>query len=130
MKTKIQSTLKVTKNPLDESKMRLVRSMHVKTYLLNIILNIRMGIREVLKSTDNTSVLSSIRDELTIYVRKFSLSINGCRAGVTPGHASALQKINSVLSLAEEHAFQRTSNINAKEVVGGAWRVEVVPGKM
>jgi hypothetical protein len=89
MKTKIQSTLKVAKNPLNEGKIRLARSMHVKTYLLNTILNIRMGIREVLKSTSNTSVLCSIRDELTIYVRKFSLSINGCRAGVTPGHAGA-----------------------------------------
>jgi hypothetical protein len=36
---------------------------------------------------------------------------------VTSGHASALQKISSVLSLGEEHALRRTSNSNAKEVV-------------
>jgi hypothetical protein len=90
VKTKIQSTLKVAKDPLNESKIRLARSMHVKAYLLNSVLNIRASVREILKSTGNIAVLSSIRNKFTFCVRKFSLSINVCRAGVTPGHASAL----------------------------------------
>jgi hypothetical protein len=90
VKIKIQSTLKVAKDPLNESKIRLARSMHVKAHLLNSVLNIRASVREILKSTGNTAVLSSITNKLTFCVRKFSLSINVCRAGVTPGHASAL----------------------------------------
>jgi hypothetical protein len=107
METKLQCSLKVTEDTLDESKMRLVRSMHVKTYLLVNILNIRSCQCEILKSTNKTLVLSSIRNKLTICVRKLGLSINECQGRVTLSHAGMLKKISGILSLGDEHAFRR-----------------------
>jgi hypothetical protein len=66
VETKIQGTPYVPKNSLDKSKMRHPWSMHMKTDLLNSIGDIWTRQSKILKSTSQVSILSSIRNKITL----------------------------------------------------------------
>jgi hypothetical protein len=97
--TILQSAMDIPKNPLDKSEMRCTRSMHMKTDLMHNIGNVRSGKGEILKCTSQTSILSSVRQELALGVRKLRLSINRSSCRVAVSHASTLKNIHGILAL-------------------------------
>jgi hypothetical protein len=116
LKTEVQCPLEVAKNPLDEVQMRLTRSMHVETCLLNGMCYVRTRQSEVLKSTGKAPILCGVGDEGTIIGREFTTHVNGSRTRVALKHAGTMKKIDDVLALREHHASGRASHRDAEEV--------------
>jgi hypothetical protein len=64
--TKIRGALKISQNALKSSKVRLLGIMHIEANLLNCKSNVRMCKGQVLKSSCQTAVLSSIINRRSI----------------------------------------------------------------
>jgi len=58
--TEIDGAAEVAKDPLESSEVWLPGIMHMETYLLNCIGDVRPGEGEVLKCTDKTPICSGI----------------------------------------------------------------------
>ena len=87
---KIHSATDIAENPLDGSPMNVSRSMHMKTHLLHGILDLLSSQSEVLESTNDRPIESSIRSRRTIRGRKLGLRINRHGGGLAVKHAGAL----------------------------------------
>lgn len=69
LKAKVEGSLHIAKNALDESEMWLLRSVHVKAYLLDYISDVRACRGEVLEGTDQTPIVGWVGDRGTISSR-------------------------------------------------------------
>ena len=94
--------MKVSKNTLDSSEMRLPRIMHMEAYLLNCIGDVWASERQILQSSNKTAVESGILDRLTIR-GEFCLCVNRCIARLSVSHPSTVENVDDVLSLREQH---------------------------
>ena len=103
---KIHSATDIAENPLDRSPVNVSRSMHMKTHLLHGILDLRSSQSEVLESTNDRLIESSIRSRRTIRGRKLGLRINRRSGGLAIKHVGALQELMSVLPLMKEEAIR------------------------
>jgi hypothetical protein len=89
-KTKIQCTLEVSQNSLDQVEMRLTRSMHVEARLLNSMCNVGTRQCQVLKGASKAAVLSRIGNERTIIGGELATSVYGSSTRVAIKHASSV----------------------------------------
>jgi hypothetical protein len=113
----VSSPLKVTNDTLQSSHVWFLGVMHMETDLLNGIGNVRMGERQVLKSTGQTPELSSILNYWTRAGRQLGLKINGCRAGFTTGHTRTVNDIQSISTLLKKKTIRSALYCNAKEMM-------------
>jgi hypothetical protein len=96
---KVESALNITKNPLQGSKMRLTRVVHVKTDLLNSIYNVWASECQVLKSSSKTAKVCSIRHKGPLSCSNLRIGVNWSRARLALRHPGAIQNIQHILSL-------------------------------
>ena len=89
----------------------------MKTHLLHDILDLRLSQGEVLKSTSDRPIESSIRSRRTIRSRKLGLRINRRSGGLAVKHTGALQELVSVLPLMKEEAIWTAHHLDTEEVV-------------
>ena len=99
----------------------------MKTHLLHDILDLWSSQSEVMQSTNDRPVESSIRSRRTIHGRKLGLRINRRSSGLAVKHAGALRELMSVLSLMKEEAIRTTHHLDAEEVVQ---RTQVLDGEL
>ena len=99
----------------------------MKTHLLHGILDIRSSQSEVLESTNDRPIESSIRSRRTIHGRKLGLRINTRSGGLAIKHADALQELVSVLPLMKEEAIWPAHHLDTEEVVQ---RTQVLDGEL
>ena len=99
----------------------------MKTHLLDDILDLRSSQSEVLESTNDRPIESSIRSRRTIRCRKLGLRINRRSGGLAVKHAGALQELVSILLLMKEEAIRSPNNLNAKKVMQST---QVLDGKL
>jgi hypothetical protein len=66
LQTVVKSTLKISKDTLDQGKMRLTRIMHVEANLLYNISNVWPSECQILKSTSKVAVVGRIGDTWAI----------------------------------------------------------------
>ena len=85
--------------------------------LLHGKMNVWSGEREVLKSTNNTTVESGISGRLSISGRELRLGLGRSSSRFAIFHASTIQEIKSILSLMKKKSGGITSHINAEEEV-------------
>ena len=125
--TKIHSATDIAENPLDGSPVNVSRSMHMKTHLLHDILKLRSSQSEVLESTNDRPIESSIRSRITIHGRKLGLHINTRSGGLAVKHAGTLEELVSILSLMKEEAIRTAHHLDTEEVVQ---RTQVLDGEL
>ena len=91
--------------------------MHMETYLLNSVGEVRPGEGEVLQGPSKTPLGSRISHESTQISRQLCLSVDRSGAGLAISHSSPLQNIKCVMPLVKEKTRQARLNSDAKEVV-------------
>lgn len=89
MEPVVNSTWKVPKDPLDRARVRLPEIMHVKTDLLDMIHNVRLGEGEILKSIAKVVVGSVVTDRGIVAI-DLGLRVHRCRTSLATQHVSAL----------------------------------------
>ena len=99
----------------------------MKTHLLHSILDLQSSQSEVLESTNDRPVESSIRSRRTICGRELGLCVNRHSGGLAVKHASALQELMSVLPLMKEEAIRTAHHLDTEEVVQ---RTQVLDGEL
>jgi hypothetical protein len=112
MKTQVQGPLNIAQDALHGSEMWLLRVMHMKTYLLDCISNVRTGESEILQSTSYTAELCRISHRNTLG-RQLGLSINRSAARLARTHTSTVQNIQHVLFLSKKETISATLNRQA-----------------
>jgi hypothetical protein len=103
LKTEVQSTPDVPKDPLDQIEVWLPWSMHVQACLLYSMCNVWARQSQVLKSASEAAVLSGIGDEGTIISGELATSVYGSSTRVAVKHASSVKKVDCVLPLRQQH---------------------------
>jgi hypothetical protein len=83
----------------------------VEANLLNSVGDVRASERQVLKSTNQTTLKSRI-GQMLARRRQLGLCIHGGGAGFATSHVGALQYLKRVLTPREEHASGGTSHAN------------------
>ena len=89
----------------------------METHLLNIILKIRSGESQILKSTYNGPVEGSIRRWRALKSRNLGLRINRSSNRVTVEHASTLKELVRILLLMKKQAIRSPNDLNAKKIM-------------
>ena len=92
----------VAEETLQCSKVRLPGIMHVKTYMLNGIGEIRPSEVQVLQGTGKAPVGSRISHRITQISRQLRLSVNRSGAWFAISHPNPLQNIKCILPLEGE----------------------------
>jgi hypothetical protein len=98
-KTKVEGSLKVSKNPFSSNKVIFPGIMHVQADLLDSIGNIRPGEGQILKCTTKAAIGSGVSNWRTSICRDFGTSINGGGAGLAVIHSVAAENVQSILPL-------------------------------
>jgi hypothetical protein len=96
--------------------MRLARVVHVKAHLLDGVGDVRPGEEEVLKGPGKTPVAGGIGNR-GADGGEFALCVHWSRAGLAVSHASAVEDVDDVLPLVEEHARGTALDGDPQEVV-------------
>lgn len=99
----------------------------MEKHLLDDILDLWSSQSELLESTNNRPVESSIRSRRTIRGIKLGLRINRRGGGLVVKHASVLQELMSVLPLMKKEAIRTVHHLNTEEVVQ---RTQVLDGEL
>jgi hypothetical protein len=89
----------------------------MEAHLLNSILQLRVSMSEILKSTDNRPIEGWIRGRSAITSRELGLHVDGRTHRMTVKHASMIKKLMSILPLMNKEPIRSPNNLNAKEVV-------------
>ena len=116
LKTEVEGATNVAEDPLDKVEMRLPRGMHVEARLLDDMINVGTGERQVLKRPGKAPVLSSIGDEWSLIGRELATCVDGCHTRATVHHTGALKKVDGVLALREKHPRSRERDRDPEEV--------------
>jgi hypothetical protein len=116
MHPEVKSTFDVAENTFHQIEVRVPWRMHVKASLLYGMSDVWTGMREVLESTRIAVILGGISKKDTVFSGELASNIDRCSAWITVNHASALKKLNGVLSLREHHARRSPSNRDAEKV--------------
>jgi hypothetical protein len=114
-KTKVHGPLEVPKNPLNQVKVRLARSMHIEARLLHGMSNIRARQCKVLKGAYKAAILGRVSNQRTIIGGELATSVNGSRTRVALKHAGSLKKVEGILALRQQHTSGRASDRNPEE---------------
>jgi hypothetical protein len=89
----------VAEEPLESGEMWHPGIMHMETYLLNCIGDIRPGEGNVLQGTGQTPVGSQISNGGALRLGLLALSVNRGGTGLAVSHPCPLQDIESILPL-------------------------------
>jgi hypothetical protein len=116
MKTQVQGPLYIAQDALHGSEMWFLWIMHMKTYLLDGIGNVRTSEGEILKSTNYTAELGRISHRNTI-CRQLGLSINWDAARFARTHTGTVQNIQHVLLLSKKETISSTLIGQAQEMM-------------
>jgi hypothetical protein len=92
-KTKVESALEISKNAFDELIVRVTRIMHVKTYLLDGIGNLRASECNVLESPGEAAVMKGVRVGLPTRGGKLRFGVDGSGGGLTVTHPSPRENV-------------------------------------
>jgi hypothetical protein len=114
-KPKVESSLKVSQNPLGSDKVSFPGIMHVKAYLLDSIGDIWPSEGQVLKSASKTAIGCGICYRRSSFSRDFGTGVNRGGAGITITHAMAANDVQSVLALREEQIVLMAMHNNSEE---------------
>jgi hypothetical protein len=86
----VECALNIAKNPLQSSKVRLSRVMHVEADLLNNICHVWASEHQVLKSSNKTVKVYSIRHRAPLSCSNLRVGVNWCRARLALGHPGVI----------------------------------------
>ena len=114
-KTMLSSSSNIAKDSLNESPVHITRSVHMETYVLNGVADVRPCQRQVLQSAGNAAIERCIRSWCTIQSGDFGLGFCRCGGGLAIRHPSTLQNILSILFLRKKGTGGITPHIDAKE---------------
>jgi hypothetical protein len=125
-KPEVESSLKVSQNPLGSDKVSFPGIMHVKAYLLDSIGDIWPSEGQVLKSASKTAIGCGICHRRSGFSRDFGTCVNRGGAGITITHAMVANDVQSVLALREEQIVPMALHSNSEEEVE---RAKIFHGK-
>jgi hypothetical protein len=80
-KTEVESALEISKNSFDELVVRVTRIMHVETYLLDGIGNLRASECNVLESPGEAAVMKGVREGFPLEAASLGLVSMGVEEG-------------------------------------------------
>jgi hypothetical protein len=106
--------------------MGLSRVVHVQTYLLHSVGDVRPCECQVLESTCNAPELRGVLNRRPRVSRQLRLEVDWCRARLAVHHDHMFEDVKRVGALMEEQTIQTTLNGDADEVVK---RPEVLHGE-
>jgi hypothetical protein len=97
-----ESALQIAQDPLEQRQVGLARVVHEETHLLNGVGQVWSGQGDVLEGAGDAPIYGWISNGSTISGGELGVSVDRGRCRVTLSHASALEKLNGVLSLRQE----------------------------
>jgi hypothetical protein len=111
--------MSIAQNALNSRPVRLLRCMNKLADMINNIGDIWPGNSEMLKSTNDTAILSGIiiREQHTIKCGKTIRGRHRCRGSLALEHTSTAKQIKRVFVLSENQAIIRMSDLQTKEIM-------------
>ena len=109
--------LDVAQNPFYQLKVSITWIMHKQANLLYNMREVWPGECQILKGSNNTSIVRRIRNRFAISCRQFTLGVNRCRDGVAIQHVGPFQEFISILLLREKQPMRCTMYIDTKKVM-------------